>query len=225
MTVNKHAYRNTLARAGKAVLAAAALASITACSGMVPGGGPAPSLYTLSPKSTFDEGLPNVTWQLVVEKSTSSGSLATQRIALTHNPVQTEYFAGARWTENAPLLVQTLMVESFENTNKIVAVGRMAIGLRSDFNLKSDLREFQAEYREPGQPPTVRVRINAKLIKQPRRQIVASRTFERRVKAKGTDMHAVVRAFDKALGKVIKRVVQWTLQTGHEVGPAKRRTN
>ena len=59
----------------------------------------------------------------------------------------------------------TLLVESFENTGKIVAVGRQAIGLRSDFNLKSELREFQAEYFGGAKIPTVRVRINTKLIK------------------------------------------------------------
>jgi len=187
---------------------------LTGCGDLL-SAGPPPVFYTLSPKSTFDKNLPDVPWQLVVEHPLSSGTLATQRIALTHDPVQIEYFAGARWTEQAPRLVQTLLVESFENSNKIIAVGRMAIGLRSDYNLKSELREFQAEYDREGAPPTIRVRVNTKMIRQAKRQIIASRTFESLVKAESTSMRDVVLAFDRALGKVIKKIVGWTLITGH----------
>jgi cholesterol transport system auxiliary component len=187
---------------------------LTGCGDLL-SAGPPPTFYTLSPKNTFDQNLPDVPWQLVVEHPLSSGTLATQRIALTRDPIQIEYFAGARWTEQAPRLVQTLLVESFENSGKIIAVGRMAIGLRSDYNLKSELREFQAEYDKKGEPPSVRVRINSKMILQAKRQIIASRTFESVVRADTTSMRDVVRAFDRALGKVIKKVVAWTLITGH----------
>ena len=198
------------------IIAAASLATLvlSACTDLL-SAGPSPKYFTLSPKNTFESNLPDVSWQLVVEHPLSSGALATQRIALTHDPVQIEYFAGARWTEQAPRLVQTLLVESFENSQKIIAVGRVAIGLRSDFNLKSDLREFQAEYREKGAPPVVRVRINTKLILQAKRQIVASRTFESVATADSTKMRDVIRAFDRALGKVIKKIVAWTLITGN----------
>jgi len=188
--------------------------ALTGC-GELLSAGPPPVFYTLSPKNTFAKNLPEVPWQLVVEHPLSSGTLATQRIALTRDPIQIEYFAGARWTEQAPRLVQTLLVESFENSNKIIAVGRMAIGLRSDYNLKSELREFQAEYDKDGAPPTARVRINTKMIRQAKRQIIASRTFESLVTAESTSMRDVVRAFDRALGKVIKKIVAWTLITGH----------
>ena len=139
---------------GRRFIVVAALAlSLSACAGLIPGTGPAPDLYTLSPKSSFDAGLPSVSWQLVVEEPGAAGGLSTQKIALRANALELQYFAGARWTERAPRLVQTLMVESFENTDRIVAVGRQAIGLRSDFNLKSELREFQAEYGAEGARP------------------------------------------------------------------------
>ena len=117
---------------GRLWLVAALLATLTGCGGLLPNPGPLPTLYTLTPKSTFDEQLPTVGWQLVVEEPRAAGALATQSIAIRTDPVELQYFAGARWTERAPRLIQTLLVESFENTGKIVAVGREAIGLRSD---------------------------------------------------------------------------------------------
>jgi cholesterol transport system auxiliary component len=178
--------------------------------------GPAPDIYTLTPKSTFDNDLPKVKWQLVVDQPTAARGLDTDRIALHPEPTEIKYYAGARWTDRAPDMVQTLMLESFENTGKIVAVGRQTIGLRSDFNLVSDLREFQAEYTKGNDIPSVRVRINVKIVKQPRQQIIASNNFERVVEAKGPSVNDVVLAFDDALGKVLRRVVEWTLVTANK---------
>ncbi len=198
----------------------AVLFGLGACSGLLPGGGPPPNLYTLSPKSTFSGDLPAVPWQLVVEEPSAAGGLATQRIALRHNLLELQYFASSRWTEGAPRLVQTLLVESFENTGKIVAVGRQSIGLRSDFNLKSELREFQAEYLNGANTaPRVRVRLNAKIIKQPRREIIASKNFEAALDARDNSMAAIIEAFDESLGKVLKGLVEWTLTTADARAP------
>lgn len=182
--------------------------------------GDPPDLYTLTPKTTFETGLPNVSWQLVVEEPTASGGLNTDRIARRSNPIDLAYFADAVWTDRAPQMVQTLLVESFENSQAIVAVGRKAIGLRSDFDLKGELREFQAEYDGEARPPLVRVRLNVRLIRQPRRQIVAFENFEATQRAEGTSMPQVVAAFDEALGKVLRQVVQWTLREGEAAARA-----
>ena len=194
--------------------AAAALAlAVAGCGGVIQElTGPPTDLYTLTPKSTFSSGLPQVTWQLVVEEPIASGGLNVQRIALRTHPTELKYFAQANWTERAPRMVQTLLVESFENSGAIIAVGRQAIGLRSDYNLKSELREFQAEYLDGASTPTVRVRLNAKLIRQPQRAIIGSRNFEAFQEASGTDMRSIVAAFDDALGKVLRQTVEWTLK-------------
>lgn len=190
--------------------------TLAGCGGIIPQAPPS-NLYTLSPKNTFSERLPQVTWQLVVEEPFAAGGLDTHRIPIMTNPYEVKYYAEARWAERAPRMVQTLLVESFENTGKIVAVGRQSIGLRSDFNLKSELREFQAELTEGDPLPLVRVSLASKLIAQPRQEIVAARVAEHRVKAKSSDVLAVVRAFDEALGRVLRETVQWTLRTGERL--------
>lgn len=189
--------------------------SLAACGGGVFGIGKSPRLYTLTPKSTFEANLPRVDWQLVVEEPVAAGGLNSQRVALKPSPTRLAYFEQAEWTSRAPAMVQTLMVESFENSGQIVAVGRQAIGLRSDYNLKTELREFQAEYLEdqPNAAPVVRVRLNAKLIRQPRLSIVAGRNFEHVVQARSGEMAEIVAAFDEALGRVMKEIVGWTLTT------------
>jgi cholesterol transport system auxiliary component len=199
----------------RALLALALAAGLAGCGSVVDNlVAEPPDLFTLTPKNTFDQNLPKVSWQLVVEEPTASGGLNTTRIARRSNPTELTYFAVAAWTDRAPEMVQTLMVESFENSGAIVAVGRKAIGLRSDFDLKTELREFQAEYDNGQGLPLVRVRLNAKLIKQPRRQIVAFENFEAVQRAAGPGMEQVIAAFDEALGKVLRQMVQWSLRHG-----------
>ncbi|MEX2454644.1 MAG: ABC-type transport auxiliary lipoprotein family protein [Rhodospirillaceae bacterium] len=201
--------RRFLAAAGSVLGASFLLAS---CAGnLLPGArADLSKLYTLTPKSTFPEDLPRVYWQLTVGLPNADAALNTARIALRQNPVSLEYYARANWIDTAPQMVQTLLVESFENSDRIVGVGRQSVTLRADYSLMTDLREFQAEYLGSG-PPRVRVRLNAKMVQMPQRNILVAESFEYIEQATDSDLESVVIAFDTALGKTLRRIVEWTL--------------
>ncbi len=210
-------------RSGGAALCLLATAVLVfGCALELPGSGDPSQLYVLTPKSTYPDDLISVDWQLLVEKTTSPAGLDTPRIAVAYSAIELDYFARSNWTDRAPQMVQRLLVESFENSNRIVGVGGDAIGLRSDFLLKTELREFQAEIRKKKDgsqdgPTRIRVRLNAKLVKMPQRIIVASKTFEKVVPVSEKAMRGIVIAFDEALGGTIKNVVIWTLIEGEAI--------
>jgi cholesterol transport system auxiliary component len=168
-------------------------------------------LYTITPKSTFEAGMPSVFWQLAVEVPNASAYLNTSRIAIAQSPTSSDYYAKTGWTDRAPLMVQTRIVDSFENSHKIIAVARESIGLRANYVLQSDLRNFEAMYIY-GKPPIAHVRIVAKLVRMPDRQIIGVGSFERCVRARADKVPKVVEAFDQAVGSVMKRLVAWTLK-------------
>jgi cholesterol transport system auxiliary component len=168
-------------------------------------------LYTITPKSTFDADLPPVFWQLAVEVPVAAANLNTGHIAIAQSPTSSDYYSKTAWTDRAPLMVQTRIVDSFENSRKIVAVARESIGLRANYVLQPDLRNFEAMYFYGG-TPIVHVRIVAKLVRMPDRQIIGVATFERCVRARADKVPKVVEAFDQALGSVMKRLVAWTLR-------------
>ena len=198
------------------IFALSMLTLVSGCAGILQTVSKPVSIYTPTPKSTFSEALPRVDWQLIVEVPIANESLNTPRIALRHNPVSVQYYNSAKWTERAPVVIQGLLIESFENTGKIIAVGRKSIELRADYILTSELREFQAEYDGDG-PPLVRVRLIAKLIKFRQRTIIAAHAAEHVARARSNAMVDIVYAFDEALGKVIKSIVEWTLTAPEEV--------
>lgn len=199
-----------------AAIALSATLLLTGCQGIVPGSErDPPRLYELSPKSTFENKLPRVRAQLIVETPVASSGITTSRIAVKVKRTTLDYYEKAEWTDVAPALVQTLLIESFDNSRAVLAVGREASGLRGDYVLKLELREFQAELYK-GSNPQVHVRLNVKLMKMPDRRIIAGFRIARKRPAKGATLDQVVDAFDDALGAVMKRLVIWTVRSIHK---------
>ncbi|WP_152613388.1 ABC-type transport auxiliary lipoprotein family protein [Inquilinus limosus] len=122
--------------------AAAGLAGCGGISALAPA---APQVYELTPKNTFATDLPKVTWQLLVDMPTANAGIDTDRIAISETQTSLDYFAKVAWVDRAPAMVVGLLVESFENTGKIVSVGRQISGLRANYVLQPEIREFRAE--------------------------------------------------------------------------------
>lgn len=217
----KHNNRTTR-RSALAMLAGGAGMALSGCeSFLVAAAGDPPRLFRLSSKSTFPDTLTSVGWQLVVETPSAPASINTNRIGLMETAFRFNYFAKANWVDRAPLMVQNLLIESFDNSDAIVGVGPASIGMRPDFVLQPELREFQAVEVEDGLE--VQVVINARLVQMPERKIIAVEHFGRKEMAPAGELNPVIDAFDVALGKVMKRLVIWTLEEGEKGWKAQRR--
>lgn len=201
-----------MSRLARLLLPAALVVAGAGCQSLIPGATrDAPRLYELSPKSTFDPSLPRIRGQLVVETPEAASGLTTSKIAVKQKVTTLDYYARAEWSDLAPRLVQTKLIESFENSGRIVGVGREGAGLRSDYILKSELRHFEAQLYDSVKPK-IRIVINVKLVKMPDREIVANRSFERTHDANNADIDALIEAFDEALGGALKRIVEWSIR-------------
>jgi cholesterol transport system auxiliary component len=155
--------------------------------------------------------LPHRSVQLLVDVPLAPAGLDSSRIALSRSLVSIDYFADSEWTDRAPLLVQTAILQSFENSKAITAIDRESAGLRADFILKSEIRHFEAVYDSSNGPPEVWVAINVRLVNPSTRDVVAQSSFERRQRASANDVPSIVSAFDEALGGVMKDIVVWTV--------------
>ena len=172
-------------------------------------------LYMLTPKSTFDAGLPRLTQQIVIEEPTATAAVSTDRIMVQPTPLRVQYFPDVRWIDRAPVIVQTLLIESYENSGKVAAVGRSTVSLRADYLIVTDIREFHARFVQPDQPQTspleVQVRLNMKVVDADLDRIIASRSFEEIVPSESDNIDDVVEAFDEALGRTMRDLVEWSV--------------
>ncbi|MCV6585575.1 MAG: ABC-type transport auxiliary lipoprotein family protein [Marinibacterium sp.] len=173
-------------------------------------------LYQLTPKSTFASNLPRLTQQIVVEEPTATAAVNTDRIAVLPNPLQVQYLPRARWVDRAPVIVQSLLIESYENSDRVAAVGRSAVGLRADYLIVPDLREFQASVPDRpapnGEPLEITVRLNVKVVDAFEDRIIASKSFEKVAYAPTEATIDTVNAFDRALGSTMRNAVEWSVR-------------
>lgn len=173
----------------------------------------APRLYRPDPDLTLPSSQPRVDWHLVIADVDSGSDMDSLRIPLQQSPLQVEYFARANWTNHLSDMIANRMLAAFENSGSILNVGRESLSLRPDYRLRTEVRDFQAEYFD-GTPPDIHVRFVQRLLSIQDSSVVATKVFETRQKAESDSMDAIIRAFNKAFGKVLSEVVPWTLQQG-----------
>ncbi|NOD47564.1 MULTISPECIES: ABC-type transport auxiliary lipoprotein family protein [unclassified Ruegeria] len=201
----------------KPVLALLAFALIGGCAGLgtLQQAAKPNDLYLLTPKSTFSSALPRIQKQIVVEEPTATAAVNTDQIAIQPTPLQVQYLPRARWVDRAPLIVQTLLVESYENSGKVAAVGRSTVGLRADYVIAPDLREFQGivvQETETSKSVRIEVRMNIKVIDEYEDKIIASSSFQENVVAASEQTPDLIEAFDKALGRAMRDAVEWSIR-------------
>jgi cholesterol transport system auxiliary component len=124
--------------------------AVTGCANLL-GLGPAPHLYRVTPKSTYPANLPRPSGQLLVDVPLAPAGLDTGRIALSRSAVSIDYFADSEWIDRVPLLVQTALLDSFENSKASTAIDRNR-WIAGGSHLKTDIRHFEAFTTVEGAP-------------------------------------------------------------------------
>ena len=129
----------------RGLLLSGAALTLAGCGGNLIGPpSPAPQSYVLHPELGAIADAPSVPWQLIVGVPNAPESLDTERIALERAPNTMDYFANAQWADRVPLLVQSLLIEGFEKSGRIAAVGRERSDNRADYIMHTENREFDA---------------------------------------------------------------------------------
>jgi cholesterol transport system auxiliary component len=169
-----------------------------------------PQLYVLRPQVMAPIGTP-VGWRLSVGAPDAPASLDTERIALSRTPNTMDYFANAAWSDRVPVLVQRLLIQTFDASNRIVAVDRDTTGLENDYVLQTEIRDFEARYDTPDGAPRIVVGIQAKIARMPQRQIVASLNATQQAQAAGNNLDSIVSAFNQATAAAVAQIANWTL--------------
>jgi cholesterol transport system auxiliary component len=195
----------------RALLASSAsLILLSACSGII-GPPDAAPLYMLKPDRPHASGGARVRWQLTVVLPEAADSLDTTRIVIEQPGGQLDFYANANWQDRLPFIVQSALVEAFEASGRTPAVGRDTEGLKSDYLLVTDIRDFQAQYDAADAPPKIVVRIVAKLVAARTRTIVRTIDAHAEVQTTQNSIPASIDAFNQAMASVQGQIVDWAL--------------
>jgi cholesterol transport system auxiliary component len=183
---------------------------LAGCGGM---GGKTSQLYVLNPSVDVKTDTAASNKQLAISMPSAPAYLDTTRIALSRSSTTTDYFASSDWTDRVPVLVQDLTVKAFEKSGKVKAVFRDSGMFKADYGVQIEIRNFDAQYAGSSGAPNVAVSFDLRLIKQPERDIVATHTVGKTVRAGANNLDSIVGAFNEALGGALAETVDWTLRT------------
>jgi cholesterol transport system auxiliary component len=194
------------------LLVAGAMLLIGGCAAI---GGPKTEVKIYSPATaiTADPAWPAAGWSLAVGVLAANDMIDSPRIAVRPTPDRFQTYKGAMWADNAPDMLQTALVEGFEDSGKIAAVGRFGGGNRGDFGLLLEVRAFETVYT--GDKPAAVIEAQASLYRlRGGRGVVATKRFRQAVPGAATDLDSMVSAFGQAMSAISTDVVGWTLVEG-----------
>ena len=154
--------------------------------------------------------------ELVIEEPKTRGTLATERIMIRPNALQTQYLPDAQWGDPVPVTLQTLLVRSLAAYDAFSHVGRAPLGTAGDLAMISEISDFNAEVA--GKGATVRLSVDAQLIREMDASVVARGSFTTTANAATTRTEDLIPAFDAASRELVVQMVDWTLR-GAGVSP------
>ena len=148
--------------------------------------------------------------QLLVADPSALKALDSEQILVRVSGAEIRYLSQSQWSDRLTRVVQSKLVEAFENTGRLGGVGRPGQGLAIDYQLITDVRSFEiaAEGTDRGV-----VEISAKLLNDRNGTVKAQRVFRAEVPSSGSDSSAYVAALDRAFARVTADIVAWTLQS------------
>ncbi len=158
---------------------------------------------------------PRASWSLLVSRPVAGTQIDSERISVQPAPGTVQVYKGAAWTDAAPDLLHTSLLKRFEDSQRILSVSRSGGGVRGKYQLLTELRRFESEYMQPGQPQAV-VEVYARLVHTTDGRVVAARSFVGSEPSAGEEVGAVVEAFSRVLDRTTGEIVGWTLRSGNE---------
>ena len=186
--------------------------SLGGCTGLLASRrAPPPAEYRLTARPTFPPDLPRRDWVLLVAEPNAEGALDTSRIAILAEG-RVDRLADVTWSDRTTVMLQFLIVQAFQASGRLRAVGTDRDDLPGRYLLQSALNAFQLEPEGSGY--AAQVSMHARLVALPTRQVAGARDFRQRVTAAAGSNAAAVAAFDTAVAQILADLVAWTLRTG-----------
>jgi cholesterol transport system auxiliary component len=185
--------------------------ALAGCGGLI-GPPEAPRLYVLKPALPQATQGTKVDWALSIALPDASAGLDTDRIAISRPPAGMDYYADAAWPDRLPALVQSALLQAFEDSGRIEAVALDTDAAHADYILSTDLRDFEARYDQPDGMPVAVVRIGARLVRAVKRDIAGHFDAAEEAPATQNSVEAAVAALDEALARALAKIVAWALE-------------
>ena len=180
------------------------------------------TVYSLRVKPLSDSvTMPKVPWSLTIIRPNTTSILDSNRIAVRPEANVLQVYKGANWSDPLPDLLQSVIVEAFEDSGAITTVSRQNSGVPAEVALLIDIRQFEAVYEDGAKTPVVVLQLHAKVLEYPSNRVIAVRNFNARIPAATKEIPDVVQAFDQGMNTLTVEIMSWTFANGRSKAKAR----
>lgn len=148
--------------------------------------------------------------QILVPEPTAIKSLDSDQVVVRVSPSEIQYLANSQWGDRLPRIVQSKLVQAFENTGKLGGVGKPGQGLAIDYQVVTDIRAFEVS---TSGAKVANVEISVKILNDRNGSVRAQNVFRASVPVSGTENTAFITGINRAFAKVGADIVDWTLKS------------
>jgi cholesterol transport system auxiliary component len=178
----------------------------------------APETFRLEGAALPDRGS-RLPLAITVARPGAAPALDTDRVAVVQPDSRFDYFAGVRWSEPAPQMLQQQLVRALASDGRFEAVVAAPSRVPSDLLLDVELRRFEAVFAADGGVPEVRVEMQVSLVDPRQAKRLASFVAAASAAATANRRAPVIAAFDRATAQAVHDAVD---QVRAVTGPAAR---
>jgi cholesterol transport system auxiliary component len=128
--------------------------------------------------------------------------LDSDRILVRTGPQEVATLAGAKWSDRLPLLIQSRLIQTFQNASLLSQVGRR-VSAPGGYELDLDIRTFEVDAAQS----RVKVDLAVKIVAREGGRVVAAQVFAADAPVASLSAPAVTAALDGALAQVMTQIV------------------
>ncbi len=144
---------------------------------------------------------------LLVARPGAPAGIATDRIMVKPGAAAITYLPDARWADDLPAVVQSLLVRSIAGTGRMGYVGPSEGGPVPDLALLTRIDNFEVDVA--GGPATARVDISLTLLRDRDQSVIRTRAFRNQATAASDQPVDVVAAFQAILDALLPEMARW----------------
>lgn len=170
-----------------------------------------------TPRDTYDlrapayaPAGPAIRRNLLVAAPDAPAVLATDRMLIRPTPQTVAYLPDARWSDDVPRLLQSLLVQTLSGTGRIGYVGTPGSGPVPDVALLLRLDRFEVE-ADAGQVLRAVLSFHATLLRDRDQRVIASRRFAGDTVLPNDNAATVAADFQALIGETLPAAADWVL--------------
>lgn len=167
-----------------------------------------PDTYELSSPATHAVTRSATRSQLLIAEPTAIKTLDSDRIVVKPTPYTVQYLGSSQWSDRLPRMVQLRMVQAFENTGRVAAVGVPGQGLAIDYQIVMEIRKFEISAAGPARAV---IEISVKALNDRNGVVRATKVFTASAPVSGAGNADYVAALNSAFDQETREIVAWTL--------------